>query len=618
MKMTNSSTAYYPTVLLISKRDKEKIEEKLSDAVSSIVFDDGPDEKATIYQQAQIIGGYVAAGYLSKKTALSELTEAAIKGKTGDKANVIKEKIKEIFYDMEEDPNFLPSVSIRTSAYRLDERIPEIEIECLVSLAELEERALNPESDDVALFMSLFDSIYFSEAKTFLTYVPSWGWTPTLKNYQIYVTDILSQLYQEFHKKINQNPQSFDTALRKGVAKKIKNLKTAAYGGNIMHLLKKQCETPIKDFDNMPYLFPMANGVWDLSKNKIFKGCPEHRVTVRSKYSYDPKAQCPHFLGFVKTIFQDDPELILFIQTYMGLCLSGETHPSFLFFHGEGHNGKSLFLEVISDILGDFSFHMGEELMGSKGEFYRSALHGKRMILISEIPSHKKLTADIKKLTGNERISARFPGGRPIEIEPQFKLILASNHLLEVEDPSHGFWRRILIVPFKHTFPHENAQASHQYKALYLSEASGIINWLIKGYNLYKSVGLKIPECVQRAVKDHQETCLLCQDSLAEYMKDSEQENMVYNRDDLSISIRVSEFNHLYSSWCNENGLKAETTISVSKKLKRLGYQIIRRTEFGKQQRYYSGIAYDELEFYRENILPPGITNHEPHELDLM
>ncbi len=58
----------------------------------------------------------------------------------------------------------------------------------------------------------------------------------------------------------------------------------------------------------------------------------------------------------------------------------------------------------------------------------------------------------MKELSGNDRILVRGLFKEPIEFKPQFKMILACNHLPEVTANDFSVWRRIRIINFLSKF----------------------------------------------------------------------------------------------------------------------------------------------------------------------
>ena len=106
-----------------------------------------------------------------------------------------------------------------------------------------------------------------------------------------------------------------------------------------------------------------------------------------------------------------------------------------IFLAGAGKNGKSVFLNVLSGILGDYAVtaSMGM-LTASKYDRHPTeiaALAGARLVTASETYEGRVWAeARIKALTGGEPLSAAFHAASDLfTFQPTFKLTLIGNYL---------------------------------------------------------------------------------------------------------------------------------------------------------------------------------------------
>ena len=93
---------------------------------------------------------------------------------------------------------------------------------------------------------------------------------------------------------------------------------------------------------------------------------------------------------FITEIFDGDLEMIEFIQRMGGYGLTGSIKEQKLFFlWGCGANGKSVFVDVMRNLGGSYSYNLpSEALMSSRSEGHPTmfaALQGKRLAISSEI-----------------------------------------------------------------------------------------------------------------------------------------------------------------------------------------------------------------------------------------
>jgi putative DNA primase/helicase len=109
----------------------------------------------------------------------------------------------------------------------------------------------------------------------------------------------------------------------------------------------------------------------------------------------------------------------------------------------------------------------------------------------------------IKMLAGGERVPARPLYGRWFEFDPQLKLFLSCNHKPKVSDESHGFWRRVHVVPFGQRFDGDRRDDGLTEKLK--AEGSGILNWMLEGCLHWQRQGLQPPSFVRAATMEYEE-----------------------------------------------------------------------------------------------------------------
>ena len=74
---------------------------------------------------------------------------------------------------------------------------------------------------------------------------------------------------------------------------------------------------------------------------------------------------------------------------------------------------------------------------------------GKRVITLQEPEGDDKIHVGfMKNITGQDKIEARPLYGDPFQYTPQFKLLLACNHLPNIPSDDGGTWRRIRVIDF--------------------------------------------------------------------------------------------------------------------------------------------------------------------------
>jgi P4 family phage/plasmid primase-like protien len=83
-----------------------------------------------------------------------------------------------------------------------------------------------------------------------------------------------------------------------------------------------------------------------------------------------PKGDCPTWRQFLATVTGNDPQLQAYLARVIGYALTGVTveHARF-FLYGTGANGKSVFVNTIAAILGDYATNAAmDTFMATQGE----------------------------------------------------------------------------------------------------------------------------------------------------------------------------------------------------------------------------------------------------------
>ena len=124
-------------------------------------------------------------------------------------------------------------------------------------------------------------------------------------------------------------------ALRSGDAKYIRNMLELA-----------QCDPAVartpESFDQNHYLLNVQNGTIDLRSGELKDHSPNDDLTYCIPVYYDPKAQCPVWRSFLRTIMLDRGGLVEYLQRAIGYCFAGDVKEECMFLlHGGGANGKS-------------------------------------------------------------------------------------------------------------------------------------------------------------------------------------------------------------------------------------------------------------------------------------
>lgn len=338
-----------------------------------------------------------------------------------------------------------------------------------------------------------------------------------------------------------------------------------------------------ENWDTDPWALATNNGVIDLRTGILRPGDPSDRITMKCTVAYNPKAECPRWWQFLAEIFGGDESLIDYIWRLCGYILTGETTERIVpMFYGRGANGKSVLINVLATILGDYATALPfSSLQFQKQEGIpndMAGLAGRRLVTMVEANDGLRLNeAKLKSLSGNDRISARFLHGEFFTFQPVAKFVLAMNHKPIAKDDSEGFWDRIHLVPFNHTFPPGERDAGLQAR-LIAEEGEGILAWAVYGCLRWKESGLRKPPAVVAATEEYQAES----DQLAEFIG-SEFVNMTPDG-----TATTQEIGKTYNLWADQRGLSKVERLNSTQLGRLLGARF--RKKKTNKTYFYTGL----------------------------
>ncbi|TGU71626.1 hypothetical protein E4633_15060 [Geomonas terrae] len=259
--------------------------------------------------------------------------------------------------------------------------------------------------------------------------------------------------------------------------------------------------------DSNPWLLNVQNGIVDLKTGSLLEHSPIHYMTKIAPVEYSPEAECPLWEATINTLFAGDRDLLRYIQKVIGYSLTGETREKcFFVLHGSGDNGKTLFINAVMSLLGDYagSTMMETFIVSLPGAASSDVmrLKGARLVMASEAEKQFALAeSKIKRLTGGDKYTACFKFKEPIDFYPTFKIFLLTNQIPRFNVTDVALMNRIHLIPFAVTISKEEQDKDLLDKLK--QEASGILNWAIRGCLLWQQEGLKPPAIVVNALEDH-------------------------------------------------------------------------------------------------------------------
>ncbi|MGG3813138.1 phage/plasmid primase, P4 family [Methylorubrum rhodesianum] len=357
-------------------------------------------------------------------------------------------------------------------------------------------------------------------------------------------------------------------------ARKLKAAQSISRINAIVEVSRSSLRIASSEFNTDPFLVGCGNGVLDLRAGKLVK--PSCIVTRRLGTNYNSQAQCPSFIEFLKQVFDGDKEKVDFIRRGVGYTLTGSVAAQCLFVAiGSGANGKSTFLKIIQELMGDYGTSLpSNSLMASKFGNDKTddiaSLAGRRFVSASEGEIGQKLAVSkVKLMTGGDTIPCRPLYGQYFNLKPEFKIWFATNDLPVIQGGDEAIWRRIHVIDFPVSF-NEGQRDSGLFDRLKL-ELPGILNWALQGVQELgemKNGFLNPPASVRNGTTRYRSDS----DTVASFVEVS------CDRVEDAIE-RMNVLHSAYSRWCEASGLEPLSSNMFGKELIRLGFPVIRRKD---------------------------------------
>ena len=348
----------------------------------------------------------------------------------------------------------------------------------------------------------------------------------------------------------------------------IQKSNSAGFTRGVVSLLASVTNTDFKysQLDSNPYLVGLRDGnCLDLKTVHVRTIKPTDNLTRSIGPSYDINAICPIWENSILEWCCGDQELVTFLQTLVGYSLSGLTTDHRLYFlYGNGKNGKSVFINILSALFGqngvsiDPSSLMDLKRTSGQANGDIARLAGIRFIASNELPNNGMFNEEfVKRLTSGDTTVARQLYKAEFEFTPVGKLFISGNNQPIIRGRDDGIWRRIALIPFdaKITSPDEFLDRKLR------QELPGILNWAIKGWEMFLHNNSKLltPSVIVKASLEYRNEM----DILARWKSDC-------LKPDVNKKLSLVDIYASYKEWCTHEAISVMSSSSFNRETKNM------------------------------------------------
>lgn len=318
-------------------------------------------------------------------------------------------------------------------------------------------------------------------------------------------------------------------------------------------------------FDANDWELNTPGGVVDLRTGTLQPHA--HQQLCRAMAEATPaRAPHPRWDAFLHDVTGGQDDYKRYLQKLAGYALTGSTREQMLaFLYGPGGNGKSVFTNVLSAVLGTYARTSGMDVfLASRGERHKTEvarLAGARLVTATETEDGRKWDkARVSDLTGGTPIAARFIGKDFFEFTPKFTLLLSGNHRPETSTVDDALKRRLHILPF--TF--KPARVNPDLQVQLAEEHDAILQWMVDGCLMWQREELRMPEVGNAETQDYFES----EDTFGSWVRER------------TVTDELEAFTHsrdLFADWqhyCQGAGENPGTLKRFSQKVKQRGREL--------------------------------------------
>lgn len=321
-------------------------------------------------------------------------------------------------------------------------------------------------------------------------------------------------------------------------------------------------------------LVNLRNGTFEIGSqgNHLRTFRQEDFITYQLPFAYDAGATAPRFKSYLDQVLPDieRQQVLAEYLGYVFITPATLKLEKTLLLYGSGANGKSVFFEIVTALLGkqNVSGYNLQSLTNENG-YQRAKLANILVNYASEINGNMD-TAIFKQLVSGEPVEARLPYGDPFMLTHYARLIFNCNELPRDVEHTNAYFRRFLIVPFDVTIP-EDQQDRTLAQTIIRHELSGVFNWVLEGLNrLLVQKKFTDSEAVRRQVEQYRKQS----DSVLMFLEDEGYKPSLHE---------IKPLKDLFSEYrvyCNDSGYRPCSIKTLSERLRNQHF-ILERKRYG-------------------------------------
>lgn len=329
---------------------------------------------------------------------------------------------------------------------------------------------------------------------------------------------------------------------------------------------------------NNANLIAFRNGIYDLETDEMRDFSPDIIITNKINYDYNPDAYSELADKTLDKLACGDADVRALLEEAIGYCFyrRNELRKSFIL-TGDKKNGKSTYLAVLKEILGDANTSSLD--LNELGDRFSSAsLFGKLANIGDDIADDFiSNPAIFKKIVSGDWIKGENKGQKEFFFKPYCKLLFSANNIPRIKDKSGAVLDRLVIIPFDAKFSKDDPDFDPYIKYKLIQEDA--LEYLI----MLGVRGLRRVLENQTFTESERVTA-----SLNEYKEVNNPVLLFFKEDIKIVNEPTSAVYKQYNEFCLANSFTPMSNIEFSKQVKKhYGLEIKTKSINGKKYRVF-------------------------------
>ena len=210
-----------------------------------------------------------------------------------------------------------------------------------------------------------------------------------------------------------------------------------------------------------PYLIAFNNGVLDVRTLEFRDWLPDDIIPNVIPHNWNPGAKADVLDNVLWKMACGDMATYLNLSEFIGVCMvrSAKLCPFFPVLIGVGSNGKSTYIELLKNVIGDENIS-GLQPKEIAARFMGSHIVGKTANLGDDIASgylDDRDCAVIKSIATGDLMFTDVKGGKGFHYQPYCTMVFSCNQFPRLADTTPGFMRRLFPIEFNAVFSASDA-----------------------------------------------------------------------------------------------------------------------------------------------------------------